>query len=102
MALTNKQRRWLKGQAHALEPFIHVGKGGLSAGVLEQAEAALARHELVKARFVADREERGAQAVDLATKTGAELVGTIGRVAILYRAGEDPAKRRYRLPSASA
>jgi RNA-binding protein len=100
MELTNKQRRWLKGQAHSLDPFIHVGKGGLSEGVLEQAEAALARHELVKARFSAEREERSAQAADLAARTGAELIATIGRVAILYRAGADPAKRRYRLPRA--
>ena len=100
MELTNKQRRWLKGQAHSLEPFVHVGKGGLSAGVLDQAEAALARHELVKVRLIADREERGEQAAELAQRTGAELIGTIGRVAILYRAAADAEARRYKLPGA--
>ncbi len=77
---------------------MRVGKAGLAPGVLEQAEEVLARHELVKARFVADRDERKAQAAELAAVTGAVLIGTIGRVAILYRAKVDPDERRYKLP----
>ena len=99
MELTSKQRRWLRGQAHGLEALVQGGKGGLSEGLINQTIEALARHELIKVRFVADRPERGEQALALAAATGAEVAGSIGRVAILYRAMDDAAKRRYRFPA---
>lgn len=98
MELTGKQRRWLRGQAHSLEALIQVGKGGLSDGLLAQTKEVLARHELIKVRFGAERAERAEQAKALATAVDAELVGAIGRVAILFRAKPDPDERRYNLP----
>ncbi len=98
MELTSKQRRWLRGQAHALDALVQVGKGGLSAGLVRQADEVLARHELVKVRFLADRDDRKEQTAVLATAVGAQIAGAIGRVAILFRQDPDPEKRRYQLP----
>jgi len=100
VGLTSKQRRWLRGQAHALDALVQVGKGGLSDGVIRQTEDALARHELVKVRFLADRDDRREQTAALAAGVGAQLVGSIGRVAILFRQHPDPEKRRHDLPRA--
>ncbi len=98
MELTSKQRRWLRGQAHGLDALVQVGKGGLSEGVIKQTHEVLARHELVKVRFLADRDDRREQTAALAAASGAEVAGAIGRVAILFRQQPDPEKRRYKLP----
>ena len=98
MELTSKQRRWLRGQAHALDALIQVGKGGLSDGLIRQTDEVLRRHELVKVRFLADRDDRREQTAELVRVAGAQLAGAIGRVAILFRQHPDPEKRRYNLP----
>ena len=98
MELTSKQRRWLRGQAHGLDALVQVGKGGLSDGITRLTEETLARHELIKVRFGTDREERAAQTATLVAAVDAQLVGAIGRVAVLYRQNPDPDKRRYDIP----
>ncbi len=98
MELTSKQRRWLRGQAHALEALIQVGKAGLSEGLIRQTDEVLGRHELVKVRFLADRDDRREQTAALAAATGSQLAGAIGRVAILFRQQPDPDQRRFKLP----
>lgn len=98
MELTSKQKRWLRGQAHGLDALVQVGKAGLSEGVVARTDSVLRDHELMKVRFGAERAERSRQADELAAATGAELVGAIGRVAILYRRQDDPERRKYELP----
>lgn len=89
-ALTAKQRRYLKGLAHGLQPVVRIGKGRLSAAVVGEAESALRAHELIKVRIDSDDGgERREMAARLAADTGAHLAGTVGKVAILYRARED-------------
>jgi RNA-binding protein len=84
-------------QAHALSPLVRVGKAGLTEGVVGEANTALHAHELIKVRIdVEDRAQRRDVVGRLAADTGAHLVGSVGKVAVLYRArGEDP---RIHLP----
>lgn len=96
MALTNKQRSFLKSKAHSLHPVVLLGEAGLTKEVSAAADEALAHHELIKIRFQqGDREERRAFARRLCEQTGAELVQEIGRMAVLYRPAEEP---QIRLP----
>jgi RNA-binding protein len=97
--LTGKQRRWLRAQAHALDPVVEVGGKGLSDAVVAETERALDAHELIKVRLVGDRDEREAIAAELAERSGAEAVGIIGKVAMLYRRQPDPERRRLRPPA---
>jgi len=99
--LTGKQRQRLRGLAHRLEPIVQVGKGGLSPEAVAQVDRALDAHELVKVRFVAGKEEKRELAAELAVRTSAALAGTVGHVAILFRAQADPEKRRIRLDPSS-
>jgi RNA-binding protein len=89
--LTGKQRSFLRGLAHHLDPVVQVGKEGLSAGVEAALAQALADHELVKVRVLesspVDRSEAGAP---LAQAAGAHVVGMVGRILILYRRSEEP------------
>lgn len=90
MQLNERQRRHLRGLAHALRPVILIGNGGVSDGVVAETLRALGDHELIKVRLPGlPRDERDAALADLARKTEAALVGRIGHVAILYRARPD-------------
>ena len=59
---------------------------------------ALAAHELIKVRFVDDKERRRELAAELAEAVEAGLAGVVGHVAILYRPHPDAKKRRIELP----
>lgn len=97
MSLTSKQRQYLKGLAHPLSPIVRVGKGGLSERVVSEARSSLEAHELIKVRLeMDDAASRGEAAGHLAEASGAQLVATLGKIAILYRAREE--KPRIKLP----
>jgi RNA-binding protein len=96
--LTSADRARLKSAAHGLEPVVLVGRDGLTPTVVQAVHEALAARELIKVRLAGDREERARLAADVAKRAEASLVGTIGRIAILYREHADPARRRYAGP----
>ena len=90
--LTGKQRRHLRALGQQLTATLHVGHDGVSDAVVEQADAQLEAHELIKVR-VGDNapEDRHATAEALAQRTDAHLAQVIGRTALLYRRRrEDP------------
>ncbi len=95
--LTGAQRKWLRGQAHSLRPLVRLGRQGLTEGVLREIDAVLDSHELVKVQGL-DKAENRELAGRIETETGAEVVGLIGHVLILFRAQEDPELRRFELP----
>jgi RNA-binding protein len=88
MALTSRQRKLLRGKAHALEPVVHVGLAGVSDAVLRSVDEALAAHELIKVRLH-EPEDKKAAAAALAAGTGSELCGLVGHTVILYRPDPD-------------
>jgi RNA-binding protein len=84
--LSERQRRHLRGLAHALKPVIRLGNAGLTAGVLAETERALETHELIKVKAPGgDRGARDELFAALARGTGSALVHRIGNVAVLYR-----------------
>ncbi|HYH47721.1 MAG TPA: ribosome assembly RNA-binding protein YhbY [Thermoanaerobaculia bacterium] len=95
--LTGAQRKWLRGQAHSLRPLVRLGKQGLTEGVVREIDAVLDSHELVKVQGH-DKTENRELTERLETELGAEVVGLIGHVLILFREQEDPELRRFELP----
>jgi len=93
------ERSYLMRRAHELKPVVMIGKGGMTPGVQEAIDNALASHELVKVRFVDYKEERRSLAQEMAKASGAFVVTVVGNNAVLYKPHEDPAKRRITLPS---
>ncbi len=90
MVLTSNQRQYLRGLAHPLEPVVRVGRAGATASVLEETKRSLAAHELIKVRIENDLPaQRRAIASELAHACGADVAGSIGKLAILYRAREE-------------
>jgi len=89
-ALSNPQKRYLRGLAHDLKPVIMVGAKGVSDSVVAEAGLAVERHELIKVRVAAgDRELRDQWITDLCERTDASLVARIGNIAVLYRRSQD-------------
>ena len=77
MALTGKQRQFLRGLAHALEPVVRVGRAGASPSVIEETKRSLNAHELIKVRIDHDHSsERKALAEQYAT----HAVALLGRL----------------------
>ena len=102
-ALTGADRRHLRGLANPLKPIVRIGEAGLTDNVVGATDSALRDHELIKVRMAsADRSERRELAAKIAVATGSEIAGVIGRVAIFYRAADEPDQRKIRLPSAGA
>lgn len=87
MALTPKQKQYLKGLAHPLKPLVQVGTKGIGESVVQQIAEQLRAHELLKVRFNTESavEPDAAAATSLAAQTGSEVVQRMGRTLVLYR-----------------
>lgn len=97
MTLTSKQRQFLKGLAHPLAPVVRVGRGGVTDAVVEETRKSLLAHELIKVRIDSDDAvERKELAEKLAGATSSDIAGTVGKIAILYRARDE--KPEIKLP----
>jgi RNA-binding protein len=84
--LKGKQRSFLRGLGHHLDPVVQVGKDGLTEGLVGALDVALTTHELIKIKLGesagADRRAIGAA---LAESAGADLVQVLGRTVLIYR-----------------
>ena len=94
--LTVKQRQFLKGLAHDLQPVVMIGNNGVTESVLKEIDTSLNAHELIKIRVLGDeRAAREAIIEDLCGATNSSFVQHIGKLIVLYRANE---KARIVLP----
>ena len=87
MSLSPEQRR----EYHHLKPVIIVGDKGLTQNLQEELERALNDHELIKIKVASqDREARQEAINALCEASGAEVVQTIGKVAVIMRRAKTP------------
>jgi RNA-binding protein len=99
MQLSEKQKKHLRRLAHPLSPLVMLGNAGLTDGVVNELERALADHELVKVSArIGAREARDLALATLAERTASALVQRIGHVGVFYR--RRPALARILLPDA--
>ena len=85
-ALSIQERKRLRQIGHALNPVVMIGGQGLTENVIEETTRALNDHELIKVKIGGeDREARAAVIEAIAEATGAEVVQTIGKIALLYK-----------------
>jgi RNA-binding protein len=93
MSISTKQRQFLRGLAHSLKPVIIIGQHGLTPNVRNEIDQALTCHELIKLRVNAeDRLQRRQMIATIVAETNADLVTTIGHIAVLYRANPEKPK----------
>jgi RNA-binding protein len=92
------ERTYLRGLAHSLKPVVQIGKSGLKYEVVESIEEAFSARELIKIKFNEFKEEKKTISKEIEEKTGSEMVGMIGNIAIFFKENEDETKRRIKLP----
>lgn len=91
MTLSTKQKQFLKGLAHHLNPVVMLGTNGLTEGVLAEIDNALNHHELIKVKISgAERETKQLIIEATIRETQASAVQTIGHVLVLYRPSNEP------------
>jgi RNA-binding protein len=95
--LNSGQRKYLRGLAHHLDPVVLIGKQGVTDTVIQSIEEALRAHELIKIRFNDHKDEKKAFCAVIAERTGSQVAGIIGHVAMLYRPHPEVEKRRITL-----
>jgi len=97
--LTGKDRSHLRAIGHSLDAVVHIGKTGISRGLLDEVARALEAHELIKVRLIRECPlEREVVAEQLSAGCGAEHIQTVGGVLLFYRAR--PKKPIIELPGA--
>lgn len=97
MELNEKQKKYLRGLAHKLEPKARSGNPGLTQNLIKEVEAQLLAHELIKVKVAAeDREERDRLIERMCAATKASLVQRIGNMAVLYK--KNTRKPKIELP----
>ncbi|WP_202080720.1 ribosome assembly RNA-binding protein YhbY [Caldalkalibacillus salinus] len=88
--LTGKQKRYLRSQAHHLNPIFQVGKGGVNDNMVDQIEDALEKRELLKISVLQNCDQDTKEvASQLAEETDAYLVQVIGHTIVLYKESEE-------------
>lgn len=84
--LTSKQRAYLKSLANPIDTILMVGKGGMSAEIIKQADDAILKRELIKGKVLETADITPLEAARaIAEQIDAEVVQVIGTKFILYR-----------------
>ena len=86
LQLSPVERRALKARAHALDPTVLVGSGGLTPAVAGEIDRSLSAHELIKVRVMGDDH---ALREDILKRICEDLdaapVQHIGKILVIYR-----------------
>lgn len=94
IALTGKQKRYLRSLGSTMEPIVQIGKTGISVTLVDSAKDALVARELVKVRVLQNCAEEPKEVIaELAKEIDAELVQVIGRNGLLYKRNRNPEKK---------
>ncbi len=101
--LAGFQKKYLRGLAHSAKPVVHIGRQGIGDTVIRSTDDALNTHELIKIKFqdFKEKAQKIALCDEIKLRTGAELVGMTGHVALFYRPNKDPKERRITVPERS-
>ncbi len=89
--INSEQRRYLRAQAHHLNPVVMIGDAGLSEGVVNEIERSLASHELLKIKVQSgDKAARESLLADICARLDAAPVQHIGKTLVIYKPAEKP------------
>jgi len=96
--INGKQRSYLRGLAHDLDPIVFIGKAGLTENVVKELDVALENRELVKVKLQEGCEMTPKDAAnEVCSILGAEFVQSIGKKFSIYRQSKE--KKTIVLPS---
>ncbi len=86
MAITSKQRAYLKNLANEITPVFQVGKASLTPELVAGVEEALEKRELIKLSILKNCFDDPKEIANtVAERTRSQVVQVIGKKIILYR-----------------
>ena len=95
MALTSKQRAFLKKEAHHLKPIVQIGKNGLNDEIKTGIRQALDARELIKVQLLQNTDEDIHEVAEiLEEEIGVDTVLKIGRILILFKTSSRKENRK--------
>ncbi|HAR6526105.1 TPA: ribosome assembly RNA-binding protein YhbY [Staphylococcus pseudintermedius] len=97
MALTGKQKRFLRSKAHHFDPTFQIGKSGINENMVEQLKETLENRELIKIHILQNNmDDKSELAQNISQATDSELVQLIGSMIVLYK--ESRENKQIELP----
>jgi RNA-binding protein len=88
--LTGKQKRFLRSEAHHLNPVFQVGKGGVNDNMIKTIGEAIEIRELMKISILQNCDmDKSEVAEELSEGVGAEIVQIIGNTIVLYKESKE-------------
>ncbi|EMB9450936.1 ribosome assembly RNA-binding protein YhbY [Staphylococcus pseudintermedius] len=97
MALTGKQKRFLRSKPHHVDPTFQIGKSGINENMVEQLKETLENRELIKIHILQNNmDDKSELAQNISQATDSELVQLIGSMIVLYK--ESRENKQIELP----
>lgn len=101
MPLTNARKKSLRTLGHHLKPIITIAEKGVTETIHAELERALNDHELIKVKInLGDPAYRKQLAQDICAEHNADLVQSIGKIALIVREAAQPNPKLSNLPRA--
>ena len=84
-------KKQLRAIGHRLKPVVTLGQKGITDSLLAEIDRALRDHELIKLRLaVDDRDARKELEKSVCDSSGAELIQSVGKIALILRRSPKP------------
>jgi RNA-binding protein len=86
--LSTKRRAHLRSLAHGIRPILHIGKEGVSGGVVDVVASAFGTRELLKIKVLDTSPLDARESAEMLASRieDAHVVQVIGKTIVLYRA----------------
>ncbi len=97
--LTSKQRKYLRANAHHINPVVLIGKNGFYDGAKIAINNALDIHELIKIKFKDFKSEKKQISQIISNDLKCEIIGEVGNTIILFRSNPKLEKSNYNFDS---
>lgn len=89
--LTGKQKRYLRVLGHSLKPLVLIGKREIEDSLVNEVNAALDHHELIKIKLQENCSLDRHESSDMLAKAcNAEIAQILGKTFLLYRPAKKP------------
>lgn len=94
--LRGKQKRFLRAQAHDMNPVFQIGKNPITADIVAEYEDALSKRELMKVQVLQNSSMTPKEAAEfIEEQSEITVVQVIGKVLVLYLPAEEEKYQRY-------
>jgi len=94
--LTGKQKRFLRGEAHRMNPVFQIGKNPITADIVDEYVAALSKRELMKVQVLQNSSMTPKEAAEFIEEhSEITVVQIIGKVLVLYLPADEEKYQRY-------